>query len=344
MRRAANISDVAREAGVSRAAVSKVIRDAYGVSDQMRVRVNDAIERLDYRPRVAARAMRGTTSTIGIELPDIGNPFFDKIIDGAAAAREGTGFQLIIAPAGRDVEEGRRAITALSDRQVDGIIAISPLVATEWLESLAQRVPIVMVGRHDNSLAYDTVTGDDIEGTRLVMDHLHRLGHRKIAHLTRSAEVTAFGSGTPHAVRLEEYERFMSQHGLEGVSRVIRSGPTEDESRGAVAEILTGPDFPTAIFAGNDAMALGALRALATNGPSDASVSVAGYDNITIAGHPAVSLTSVDQSGFAMGEHAVELLLSRLAGRTEALHITTAPRLYPRNSTRPPAGNSSEGV
>ena len=86
--RAATIEDVAREAGVSRAAVSKVIRNAYGVSPSMRDRVTAAIEALDYRPRVAARAMRGSSFTLGIEMPHIGNPFFTKIMAGATAARE----------------------------------------------------------------------------------------------------------------------------------------------------------------------------------------------------------------------------------------------------------------
>ena len=139
--RAATIEDVAREAGVSRAAVSKVIRNAYGVSPAMRERVTAAIDALDYRPRVAARAMRGSSFTLGIEMPHIGNPFFTKVVAGATAALQGTDYQLIIAPADIDGEEGVRAIGALADRQVDGIVAISPLVAPEWLERLATRVP-----------------------------------------------------------------------------------------------------------------------------------------------------------------------------------------------------------
>jgi LacI family transcriptional regulator len=145
--RAATIEDVARQAGVSRAAVSKVIRNAYGVSPAMRERVNAAIEQLDYRPRVAARAMRGSSFTLGIEMPHLGNPFFTKVVAGATAALRGTGYQLIIAPADLDGEEGVRALGALADRQVDGIVAISPLVSPEWLERLATRVPVVTIAR-----------------------------------------------------------------------------------------------------------------------------------------------------------------------------------------------------
>lgn len=337
--RAATIEDVARQAGVSRAAVSKVIRNAYGVSPAMRERVNAAIETLDYRPRVAARAMRGSSFTLGIELPHIGNPFFTKIIAGATAALQDTGYQLIIAPADVDGEEGVRALGALADRQVDGIVAISPLVSPEWLERLAARVPVVMIGRHDHSIAYDTVTGDDAEGTRLAMEHLFELGHRRIVHLTRSEDVTVPGSGTPHAIRLERYLAEMREHGLGEHIRVVRTGLTEESAR-LDTHALLDDEVPTAIFVGNDELALGTLRAVGEYGLSPAEVSVVGYDDVDIASHPAISLTSVNQAGEAMGERAVRLLLERIqGGRSEPIHFSVEPSLKVRASTRPaPAG------
>ena len=122
----ATIEDVARRAGVSRAAVSKVIRDAYGVSASMRERVEAVIEELDYRPLISARGMRGATFTLGMELPDIANQFFARILSGATTALETEPYQLIIAPADPDHSEGYRALEALADRQVDGLIAVSP--------------------------------------------------------------------------------------------------------------------------------------------------------------------------------------------------------------------------
>lgn len=338
--RAATIEDVAREAGVSRAAVSKVIRNAYGVSAGMRERVNAAIDALDYRPRVAARAMRGASFTLGIELPHIGNPFFTKIVAGATSALQGTEYQLIIAPADFDGEEGVRALGALADRQVDGIVAISPLVSPEWLERLATRVPVVMIGRHDDASAYDTVTGDDAEGTRLVMEHLFELGHRRIVHLTRSEDVTQPGSGTPHAVRLEQYLASMRDAGLSDVIRVVRTGMTEESARLDTLALLD-EERPTAIFVGNDELALGTLRAVGEQGLTPAEVSVVGYDDVDIASHPAISLTTVNQSGEAMGERAIRLLLERIAGRTEPTNFSVEPTLKVRGSTRPaPTGST----
>lgn len=332
--RVATIEDVARQAGVSRAAVSKVIRNAYGVSPAMRERVTAAIDALDYRPRIAARAMRGSSFTLGIELPHIGNPFFTKVVSGATAALHGTPYQLIIAPADVDGEEGVLALGALADRQVDGIIAISPLVSQEWLGRLAARVPIVMLGRHDHSEAYDTVTGDDAAGTRLVMNHLFELGHRRIVHLTRSEDVTQPGSGTPHAVRLEEYLVTMHSAGLDDHIRVVRTGLTEESARLDTLALLD-EDQPTAIFVGNDELALGTLRAIGERGLTAADVSVVGYDNVDIASHPAISLTSVDQAGEAMGERAIRLLLERIQGRTESTNFSVEPSLRVRGSTQP---------
>src|SRR5690625_6213459 len=110
--RPATISDVAAEAQVSRAAVSKVIRNAYGVSPQMRERVEAAISRLDYRPRVAARAMRGATFTLGLEIPQIANDFHSVIAESATDVLAGTQYQLVIAPI-RDPEHGDVAIQSL---------------------------------------------------------------------------------------------------------------------------------------------------------------------------------------------------------------------------------------
>lgn len=331
----ATIEDVAREAGVSRAAVSKVIRDAYGVSDSMRERVNAAIERLGYRPRVSARAMRGSTFTLGIEIPEFDNQFFSKILAGTTTALVESPYQLIIAPTDPSHLEGYRAIEALADRQVDGIIAISPLVDPEWLENLAARVPIVMIGRHDDSIAYDTVVGDDVAGARLVMQHLLGLGHERIAHLTRDELVTTRGSGTPHALRLETYSTAMLDAGFGSHIRIARCDAGEEHAYRAALELLSEPERPTAVFAGNDQLAMGLLRATAELGVTE-DVSVVGYDDIAVAAHPLIGLTTVSQAGNRLGGLAVELLLERVAGRTAPSHAVVTPELVVRTTTRPP--------
>jgi LacI family transcriptional regulator len=338
-RRQVTIVDVAREAGVSRAAVSKVIRNAPGVSPAMRARVAEAIQRLDYRPSAAARAMRGSSYTLGLEIPHVSNQFFTDIIAGAKQALDGTPYQLIIAPADGP-EYG--AIEALADRQVDGIVAISPLVEPAWLERLAERIPVVMLGRHDYASNDDIVVDDDVKGARDVMTHLLQLGHRRIAHLTENEAVTVLGSGTPHSLRLLTYQECMAEAGLGSLVQVARAGHVESTAHDATLGLLAQDPRPTAIFASHDQLAIGASAAIAEQGLTARDVSLVGYDNTEIAAHPAISLTSVDQSGLEMGTRAITMLLERIAGRTEPRRHSVTPTLRVRGSTAPPPPDVAE--
>jgi len=327
--RRATIEDVAARAGVSRAAVSKVLRDAYGVSDAMRQRVTAAMTELNYRPSIAARAMRGRTYTIGIELPDLSNQFFTRIVRGATAALDGTPYQLILAPAEPGSGYGYRALEALVDRQVDGLVAVSPRVDEDALERIAASVPLVMFGRLDRTERYDVVAGDDIAGGRLAMEHLFALGHTRIAHLTLRDEDP--DAPFPHSGRLREYLAAMTEAGLE--PEIWPLSDAEDPSYDAARRAIEGGTRATALFAAHDELAFGAMRAIAE---ADADISVIGYDDVALSSHPAFSLTSVDQPGERMGARAVELLLERVAGRTEAVHEVFPVELKVRASTRPP--------
>jgi len=329
--RHATIEDVAQAAGVSRAAVSKVLRNAYGVSDGMRERVNAAMRELNYRPRIAARAMRGRTYTLGIELPGLANQFFARIARGAGAALEGTPYQLIIAPAEAGSREGLRALEALVDRQVDGIIAVSPRVDEAGLERISASVPVVMFGRHDTSDRYDVVAGDDAAGARAAMRHLLDLGHRRIAHLTlrESARFEPF----PHGVRLREYEAAMAAPGLVDSAMVWRTDEGDGPSCEVVSRMIASGTTATAVFAAHDELAFGAMRAAQDAG---VPLAVVGYDDVPMASHPALGLTTVHQPGEAMGARAVEMLLERIAGRTEPVREIFDIELMVRASARPP--------
>jgi LacI family transcriptional regulator len=330
--RSVTISDVAEAAGVSRAAVSKVIRNAYGVSPAMRHRVEAAIAELGYRPSVAARALRGSSYRLGLEIPHVSARFTTQIVEGAKQAVAGTPYQIILAPADGP-EYG--TLESLADGLVDGIIAVSPLVDPAWLENLARRVPVVMLGRHDRPQGYDTVIGDDHTGARAVMAHLLQLGHRRIAHLTEPEAVTAPGCGTPHAIRLEIYRTCMAEAGLADLIQVARRETSADQASKAAAELLARADPPTAIFAGHDDIALDVLDAVATAGLRG-KISVVGYDNTDLAAHPLIDLTSVDQQGVEMGAQAATMLLERLQGRTEPRAFVATTSLRVRGSTTPP--------
>jgi LacI family transcriptional regulator len=341
-KRRPSLADVANHAGVSQGAVSKVIRNAYGVSPAMQRRVQDSIEALGYRPRTGARGMRGQTFTIAIgsEIPQIGNDFFTQVATGAARKLAGSGYQLIIAPS-LEGEGDERVLDALVDRQVDGIIAISLDITAKWLEKLSEYVPVVLLGRHDRSHNYDTVTNDDHSGVTLAMTHLFELGHRSISHLTIRPASDLPESRPPHAIRRETYEDQMISRGL--APQVVYSDASEHSAYTATQLILDEPERPTAIITGNDTLAIGALRAVSERGLSARDVSVIGYDNIELASHPLVSLTTIDQYGELTGETAIDLLMERIQGtRADPKHVVLDPTLLVRNSTSSPGRASSE--
>lgn len=319
------LRDVAEAAGVSKGAVSKVIRNAYGVSPAMRQRVEAAIEQLGYRPRTAARAMRGQSFTLGFETPHVGNELHTLVTTGAAEQLDGSPYQLMIVP-GMGRLSAKDILEALVDRQVDGIISIASDVPTPWLEELATQAPLVLIGRHVDSESFDTIVNDDSAGTDLVMDHLLGLGHRRIAHVTIDPP-----PNSPHVYRRDRYVDRMHQAGLDPT--VHYSDATERAAEATTTELLNSPEPPTAIFAGHDSMALGVLRATNAAGLGPADVSVVGYDDIDLAGHPLVSLTTVDQQGIEAGRTAIQLLMERIEGRTEPKHVCFTPRLIIRSST-----------
>jgi hypothetical protein len=161
-RRRVTIADVAARASVSPAAVSKVLRNAYGVSPDMRARVRQAMTDLKYRPHAAARGMRGQTYTIGVMLPEIRNPFFPDIIDGVTEQLGGTDYQVLIGAGGGDPDSNARVTDAMIDRRMDGLILVGPLIRQRQLEDTARTVPTVVIGRHGKSASYDAVVDDDI--------------------------------------------------------------------------------------------------------------------------------------------------------------------------------------
>lgn len=328
-----SMDDVAVAAGVSKAAVSKVIRNAYGVSPAMRHRVESAIDALGYRPSIAARSMRGASFTLGFEIPQLGNDFFTQVMQGAASGLAGSGFQLVIAPATGEMK-ATELLHALVDRQVDGLIAISPDVSPEWLEDLGAGIPIVLLGRHDSSSHYDTLTNDDALGAKMAMDHLFGLGHEAIAHITVRVGAAVPVDILPHTMRLRSYSDAMESRGLK--PSVTYTGPLEPDGYRATLERLTAPNRPTAVFAGNDTLAIGALRARMELGLTAADLSIVGYDNIDLASHPIASLTTVDQFGREAGARAVSLLLERIQqGRRDPRHVKIAPVLRVRGSSQP---------
>jgi LacI family transcriptional regulator len=332
--RRATIEDVAHHARVSRAAVSKVLRNAYGVSDEMRRRVTSSIEALEYRPRISARGMRGRTFTLGVTINDVTNNFISEVLLGASSAIAGTPFQIIIAVAARS-DPTNPAIESLYDRQVDGILSISPLAEADWLHRMGRKVPLVQLGVHMESDSFDTIVGDDAQGVRAMMRHLVDLGHHRIAHVTHVDPPWISLPNRPHMIRQSVYREVMREAGLERDISVIEARFEEEASYVETRRALGAGLRPTAIFAGNDDAALGVMRA-AAEFPDLAGMSISGYDDSHVAANPRIGLTTINQNGPEMGRRAAQMLLERVDGRTESRYEEVPTQLVVRTSTGPP--------
>ncbi|GIF78046.1 LacI family DNA-binding transcriptional regulator [Asanoa siamensis] len=336
--RRVTIVDVARHAQVSTTAVSKVLRNAYGTSPSMREKVHQAIAELGYRPSAAARGLRGQTYTLGVMVPDIANPFFPEVLDGVTSWLRDTDYQVLLAPGCAGELAEAKTIDSMIDRSMDGIILIAPVSPRAHLEHVAGTIATVIVGRHARSTIFDTVADDDIAGAALVVDHLVSLGHRRIAHIEHLETEPSCIEEMPNMVRAEGYRRAMRRHGLQAEIDVVSRTYTREGGFTGARELLDRPRRPTAIFAGADIAAMGALEAVAQAGLSvPGDISVAGYDNTPFATFSQVSLTSVDQAGRQIGADAARLLLERIADRARrSAQITLSPTLVVRGTTGPP--------
>lgn len=337
--RRVTIVDVAHRASVSTTAVSKVLRNAYGVSPSMQAKVRQAMSELGYRPHAAARALRGKTYTLGVMVPDIDNPFFPQIIGGLTEQLRDTDYRVLLGPADCGHETEAQVTEALIDRGMDGLVLIAPTSTQRQLEETARSVPTVVIGRHGRSAVYDTVVDDDTTGAELVVGHLAALGHRRIAHIEHRETDAARIASMPNTVRAAGYRQAMHAHGLADEIDIVATSYTQEGGYLGARQLLDRPRRPTAIFAGADIAAMGALEAIAEAGLSvPRDISIAGYDNTTFAALGAVSLTSVDQGGHQMGREAARLLVERIADRHRPTNlISLSPTLVTRRSTAAPA-------
>ncbi len=322
MARRVTQADVAAHAGVSRALVSLVLRDAANVSDRRRQVVLDAMAELGYRPNAAARHLGRRTHTLGVVVQDLHYPFFAEVVDGIQGGAAGHGLQVLINTGMRDPDVERAAIETFLELRMDGIVLISPDLPDDRLLQVAGVVPMVLVGRPMAGDGLDSVVTDERRGGWLATRHLLGLGHRRIL------DVTAERPNASSVGREAGYRHALAEAGLADAARVVRDG----DDVVAAASSWPGEPRATALFGHNDFVAADAwARLVEAGGPAPA---VVGYDNTAFAASPLLSLTSVDQPRLLMGRTAVEMLVERLDGRTGPRHEVLAPTLVPRRSSR----------
>jgi DNA-binding LacI/PurR family transcriptional regulator len=330
------LEDVGRRAGVSRALASLVIRGSPNVSSERRERVLAAAAELGYRPNAVARSLASRRSrTVGVLLHDLRNPYFPEIVEGIEAEAGELGYQVMLANAARSSTKEDRALEALLQHRVDGAILLSTSLSATRIEALAENLPVIVVSSFTHIRGADTILTDDSLGAHLAVEHLVQLGHRSIVHIDG-------GTGASSQPRRAGYRQAMRQFGLH--PWVVAGEFTELAGVRAVDRLRTGDLMPTAIFAANDLIAVGAMDRLGDHGlrvPED--ISVVGYDNIFLAALHHISLTTINQPRTDMGRLAMRILAQRLTeeggdGSPPGTHLTAPTLVIRRTTAAAPAG------
>jgi len=276
------IRTVAADAGVSVAAVSKVLRNAYGVSDGLRAKVEASIEKLGYRPSVAARGMRGQTFTLGVLLVEIANPFLPSVYHGIESVTDEAGYKIMVgvgaARAGREAQ----LIEQMIDNRMDGLILVASQISGDTLDRYARQIPTVVVGHHEpTASSFDTINSDDHEGARMVVRALAAT-HRDIAMLAMDWGPDHTADVSPQ--REKGYVAAMVEAGL--TPRVIRVPPSNQPRETELRAMLAAPDRPRAVFCWSDLDAVPLLNLAHQMGirvPED--LAIVGYDDSPVAEH-----------------------------------------------------------
>lgn len=331
------IRDVAQQAGVSTMTVSRVINSSGYTSQETRERVNRAITELGYVPNAVARHLRSKqTKTIALVLSDITNPFFTTIARGVEDVAGARGFGVMFCNTDESETEENNYLHMLIQRQVDGVLLVPASQSAEPLRLLrAHQVPVVVIDRRVRSRGVDQVRCDSEAGAYILARHLIELGHRRIAMLTGRRGISTAVD------RVAGYERALKEVGVEVDRELVLYGGFGLAGGYRMAqEVLAASPPPTALFAANNFIAFGAIRALREAGlrvPDD--MSLVCFDDLPEDWLIDPFLTVVDQPAYEMGCQAAELLLERLDAEvpTASRSIIMPGKFIVRRSTAPPA-------
>lgn len=327
------IDDVAREAGVSKTTVSRVLNGkAIGhMNPTTLIRVQEAIARLNYRPSSFAKGLKLKRShTVGLVVPDISNPFYPALVKGLEETLWANGYAMLLCNTSNVLEREEAYYRMLDTRQVDGLILDCKRLPSPTYENLVN-VPTVVLDAHPN-LPVDSVTVDNRKGAYLATEHLIRCGHRRIGHIggTKGGQVSG--------ERLRGFRQAMHDAGLpiEPAYCVYSRYRMEDGYQIAL-RMLNLPEPPTALFVASDYMALGVLKAMQSRGihvPNE--MAVVGFDDTPVAAMVTPALTTVRQPVYELGATAARMVMERISGQVVGPKqaVILEPELIVRDSTR----------
>jgi LacI family transcriptional regulator len=301
------IKDVAREAGVSIATVSRVFNNVDPVDENTRRRVRHVARRLKYVPNALGRSLSTKrTDAIGLLLPDLFGEFFSEVLRGSDQTAQQSHYHLVVSSSHNNKEEIHAALTMMRGR-VDGLVIMSPHIDAHTLkENLPPSLPVVLLNSYVDDDSFDSLNIDNFGGAFEMVQHLLQHGYRRIAI------IKGIEQNLDAAERLRGYHAAIEKGGGERDSKLEVSGSfSEASGYDAVKKLLSTSPRPGAIFASNDSMAIGALSALRDEGVQvPGEIALAGFDDVPIASYLTPSLTSVYVGIHSLGIRAIETVLN----------------------------------
>jgi DNA-binding LacI/PurR family transcriptional regulator len=341
--RAVSIQDIAREAGVSHATVSRALHDSHLISSEVRAHIQQLAREMGYTPNAVAQSLKGQhTNTVGLLVTSIADPYYGRVVRGVEEVAQSAGLDLFLGVSNNDSAQEMAVVRSFHRRRVDGIITASSRLSDEQLAELTgYAVPAVLLNRQSDGQSdlVRSVYVDDYVGARLAMSHLLELGHRAIGYAGSSVRPRS------NRIRRQGYLDALAGAGIMICDGWVQIGAedlryyTDDVAAGGHLMLQALRAGVTAVFCYNDMYAVGALmtcRELGLDVPDQ--VSIIGFDGVELAQYVTPPITTIHQPKLRLGQLAMEMLLQLMEGKPVDDHVLL-PELLVRCSTSfaPPA-------
>ncbi len=339
--REVTIYDIAKEAKVSVATVSRVINDTAPVKGSTRAKIEELISKYNFQPNAMARSLlKKETGIIGVIVPDLTNPFFPEVFAGAEEEAQSSGHTFLLSNSIGDTRKESEYLSIMREKRVDGIMFLGGRInlkqcdehLVQELVQHASVIPTVLVNGELKNSGLIRVATDESFGTALAVRHLAQLGHKKIGFIGGENHMTTT------SIKLRAFRKTMKEEGLEVCEDWILPDSFSIESgKRQMLKLLSMKEKPTAIFCVNDYTAIGAIKAATESRlsvPDD--ISIVGFDDIPLSHHFIPELTTVSQKAHELGRTAIKVLQAMMNKEKVKKLTTLEPHLVVRQSTSAP--------
>lgn len=328
----ATIKDVAKKVDVSIATVSRVINNPEKVGEKTRVRVLDAMAVLGYTPDANARALKAQKSfTLGVIIPDITDPFFALLANGAEEVASSKNMQLLLSTGKMSAESELRALNLLVEQRCEAIVFHSKMLSDQVLIDWSKKIPgLILIDRYIEEISQKCIWLDNVEGGKIAARHLLALEHTRLASISSNYEID------DPRLRIKGFEEVIESSSLVLSPELkVSSEPTLKGGELAAQALLAQGEPFSAVFVYNDAMAIGAISVFEDNGfkvPND--ISIIGFDDVLLSNYSRPKLTTLRYPIKEMAIHAAQLAIEgSVADKTQISDMKYIPNLVKREST-----------